>query len=52
MFSTWKRRLTIAASVLALALSACEKQPFERGGKAIDRAVKKTGDRIRDALRE
>ena len=43
---------TSVAAALALALAACDSKPFERGGRAIDRAMERTGDKVKDVLRE
>jgi hypothetical protein len=41
----------IAAGVLVLGLSACQKEegPAERAGKAVDNAVQKAGEKIEQA---
>jgi hypothetical protein len=41
----------LAAASVALALAACDNRPFERAGKAVDRAVEKTGEKIHEATR-
>ena len=33
---------------LALVLAACDSRPFERAGKAVDGAVEKTGDKVKE----
>jgi hypothetical protein len=41
----------MAASCVAMALAACDPGPFQKAGKAIDRAGEKTGDKIKDLSR-
>jgi len=44
----WK---VLAAACITLVLTACEKNPLERAGKALDRAGEKTGDKLKDLLK-
>jgi hypothetical protein len=38
----------LAAACLASLLAACDNHPFEKAGKAVDRAGEKAGDKIKD----
>lgn len=49
---TLRKILAAAGITLALALSACDNKPFEKAGKAIDRGMEKTGDKIKDATKD
>jgi hypothetical protein len=43
----------LAAVVLIAGLGGCEKEgPMERAGKQVDKAVEKTGDKIKDATKK
>jgi len=44
----WK---ILAAATLAVVLAACDNGPFEKAGKAVDRAGEKTGDKIKDVVK-
>ncbi len=54
MRTTPKLRKILAAAgiTLALALSACDNKPFEKAGKAVDRAEAKKGDKIKDITKD
>ena len=45
-----KSLLLLTSACIALAVAACD-HPFERGGKAVDKAIEKTGDKIKDATK-
>jgi hypothetical protein len=42
----------LAAAVLIAGLCGCKEGPVERAGKQVDKAVEKTGDKIKDATRK
>ena len=43
----------VAAAVLIAGLCGCNKEgPLERAGKSVDKAVEKTGDKVKDATRK
>lgn len=44
------RRILAAAGVV-LALAACDSKPFEKAGKAVDRGLEKTGEKIKEVTR-
>lgn len=39
---------TLAVACLALILAACDNHPFEKAGKAVDRAGEKAGDKLKE----
>jgi len=41
----------LAAASLSLVLAACDNGPFEKAGKAVDRAGEKTGDKIKEIVK-
>jgi hypothetical protein len=51
MMLKWTSWKILAAAGVALALAACDPGPFQKAGKAIDRAGEKTGDKIKDISR-
>ena len=52
MKSSYALAAALLLSLALVGLSACEKKgPAERAGEAVDKAVKKTGDKIKDATR-
>lgn len=42
----------MAAAGIAVVLAACDNRPFQKAGKAVDRAVEKAGDAIKDATKD
>ena len=40
--------MVIVTAGLALVMASCDNGPFEKAGKAIDRADEKVGDKIKD----
>ncbi|HLF07116.1 MAG TPA: hypothetical protein VI893_08115 [Thermoplasmata archaeon] len=38
----------LAAACLSLVLAACDNHPFEKAGKAVDRAGEKAGDKLKE----
>jgi hypothetical protein len=43
--------VVLAGASMVLFLAACDNRPFERAGKAVDRAVEKTGEKIHEVTR-
>ena len=41
----------LAACGVALVLTACDRGPLEKAGRAVDRAGEKAGDKIKDVTR-
>jgi len=41
----------VAAACVALVLTACDNGPFEKAGKAVDRAGEKVRDKVHDATK-
>jgi len=41
----------LAAASLTLVLAACDNGPFEKAGKAVDRAGEKAGDKIKEIVK-
>jgi len=41
----------LAAACVALALTACDNGPFEKAGKAVDRAGEKVRDKVKDVTK-
>lgn len=52
MTLTHRLRTLLAAAGLALALAACDNRPFEKAGKAVDRTLEKTGDKIKEVTND
>lgn len=46
-----KLLLILAAAGIVSGLGACEKGPMEKAGEKIDKAGKKVGDKVDDAVR-
>jgi len=42
----------LAAAVLIAGLCGCKEGPLEKAGKSVDRAVEKTGDKIKDVTKK
>ena len=45
-----KSLLVLASGFITLVLAACDR-PMEKTGRAIDKAVEKTGDKIQDVVK-
>lgn len=41
----------VAAACMALVLTACDNAPFEKAGKAVDRAGEKVRDKVHEATK-
>ena len=48
---TRRLRRVLASAGLLLALAACDNKPFEKAGKAVDRGIEKTGEKIKEVTR-